>query len=271
MVRYLGIRRQTEFSPNHVMSDRLIFDKTVEALGRRGVDVVVADEGDVGALPARHPLVFSMAQGPAASEALAQVERERNCLIVNSPRAVMSCYRTNMVRLLPAAGVPFPRSVIVDTANGLPPAAAQPGKTWVKRGDVHAVHLEDVTLAYRPEECAEVVEEFGQRGISHAILQEHIKGDVVKFYAVRGEDFFQWFYQNGGSAPFEAAQLRELADASAFALGLDVFGGDAIVGPGGSLTIIDVNDWPSFSAVRDTAAEAIASLLVRKARAHVGD
>ena len=104
---------------------------------------------------------------------------------------MQSCYRVNMVKLLPEAGVPFPRSVIVDTAStSLPRGAVGAAKTWVKRGDVHAVHLEDVTLAYRAEECLEVIQEFRQRGIAQAILQEHVPGDVVKFYSVRGEDFF---------------------------------------------------------------------------------
>jgi glutathione synthase/RimK-type ligase-like ATP-grasp enzyme len=271
-MRFLGICRQTEFSPNHVMSDRLIFTKTTEALARRGVEVVAIDESEVGAGRIGHALVFSMAQGPRASEVLARIERAQGCLIVNSPRAVMNCYRVHMARHLPAAGIPFPRSVIVDTAHDpLPDALAFTGKTWVKRGDVHAVHLEDVTLAYRPQECREVLQEFRQRGITHAVLQEHVPGDVVKFYAVRGEGFFEWFYLNGGSAPFDPGKLQALADASAQALSLDVYGGDAIVGPDGRLVIIDVNDWPSFSAVRDAASEAIASLLVRKGLAHVGD
>ncbi len=49
--------------------------------------------------------------------------------------------------------------------------------------------------------------------------------------------------------------LRELAEASAEALGLFVYGGDVIVGKDGS---IDVSDWPSFSVVRDVAGEKIA-------------
>jgi len=269
-MRFLGIRRQTEFSPNHVMSDRLIFTKTVEALMRRGVEVVEIDESEAERADG-HALVFSMAQGPRASEVLARIERSQRCLMVNSPQAVMSCYRVNMVRRLPAADIPFPRSVIVDTATAAPPVPEFGArKMWVKRGDVHAVHREDVTLAYRADECVEVLQEFRQRGIAQAVFQEHIAGDVVKFYAVRGEDFFEWFYLNGGSASFDAQRLRELADASAEVLGLDVYGGDAIVGPQG-LVIIDVNDWPSFSAVREAAAEKIASRIVRKALAHVGD
>jgi glutathione synthase/RimK-type ligase-like ATP-grasp enzyme len=267
-MRFVGISRKTEFSPNHVMSDMLVFKKTAEGLERRGVEVVPIEESAVGAELPDCTLVFSMAQGPTANAVLAEVEARTGCLMVNSPRAVMSCYRVNMVRMLPEAGIPFPASVIVDTAAPHLPSVS--GKTWVKRGDVHAVHLEDVTLAYRADECAEVLQEFRQRGIRQAILQDDVPGDVVKFYSVRGEDFFHSFYLNGGTAPYDPARLRELAEASAEALGLWVYGGDAIIAADGSLVVIDINDWPSFAAVRDTAGEKIASLLVKKGRQHVG-
>ena len=205
----------------------------------------------------------------AGSAALLQVEAREACLIVNSPRAVSNCYRTNMVRLLTKAGIPFPRSAVVDTAAPQLPEIS--GKTWVKRGDVHAVHMEDVTLTYRPEECAEVLEEFRRRDIPKAIVQEHLPGDTVKFYGVRGEDFFHSFYLNGGTLPYDPTRLRELAEASAEALGLFIYGGDVIVGKDGSMIVIDVNDWPSFAVVREVAAEKIASVLVREARKHVGD
>ncbi len=61
--------------------------------------------------------------------------------------------------------------------------------------------------------------------------------------------------------------MRQWAVQSAEALGLYVFGGDAIISAAGDITIIDVNDWPSFAPVRDRAAVAIAELLLRQAAA----
>ena len=52
-------------------------------------------------------------------------------------------------------------------------------------------------------------------------------------------------------------------------LGLFVYGGDAIIGRDGSITIIDVNDWPSFAPVREEASRAIADLIFRKAQEHL--
>ncbi len=51
--------------------------------------------------------------------------------------------------------------------------------------------------------------------------------------------------------------LSEAATAAAGALGLEAWGGDAILN-GDSFAIIDFNDWPSYSRVRAPAARAIA-------------
>jgi len=37
-----------------------------------------------------------------------------------------------------------------------------------------------------------------------------------------------------------------------------------IVAPSGELTLIDLNDWPSFAPCRDAASEAIADHLMRR-------
>ena len=212
-----------------------------------------------------------MAQGPLGSKTLLKIE-DRGAYIINAPGAVMNCYRINMVKLLPAAGIPFPRSVIVQTDSDCDARAAglTTEKIWIKRGDVHAVHKEDVTLANTDDEELTLLREFHQRDITEAILQEHLEGDTVKFYAVRETDLFHWYYLNGvHRTPFDEQKLRALAAASAEVMGLYVYGGDAIIGRGGEVTIIDINDWPSFAPVRDQASRHIAQLLRRKAAEHV--
>jgi hypothetical protein len=44
-----------------------------------------------------------------------------------------------------------------------------------------------------------------------------------------------------------------------------VFGGDVAVPDPDAPVLIDINDWPSFAAVRSRAAEAIATYIDRKA------
>jgi glutathione synthase/RimK-type ligase-like ATP-grasp enzyme len=267
---FAGIRRKTEFSPNHVMNDTLIINRTGDALRELGAEVVMYDEGTITADGVTERHIFSMVQGPTGTRTLAKIE-DRGAYIINSPRAVMNCYRIHMVKLLPAAGVPFPRSVIVATDSDI--NGRQAGFTserlWIKRGDVHAVHKEDVTLANTDEEELTLLKEFHARDILEAILQEHIDGDTVKFYAVRESDLFHWYYLNGVyQTKFDEARLRELAAASAEALQLFVYGGDAIIGRDGSITIIDINDWPSFAPIREAASKHIAQLVYRKALTH---
>jgi hypothetical protein len=49
--------------------------------------------------------------------------------------------------------------------------------------------------------------------------------------------------------------------------GLDIFGGDVIVSPEGELTLIDLNDWPSFAPCRERASYAIAEFISKRVHA----
>ena len=60
----------------------------------------------------------------------------------------------------------------------------------------------------------------------------------------------------GGGCSVEA-----MAEHAAEALGLVIYGGDAIISPEGKITLIDLNDWPSFAPCRGAAASAIAKFL----------
>jgi D-alanine-D-alanine ligase-like ATP-grasp enzyme len=60
---------------------------------------------------------------------------------------------------------------------------------------------------------------------------------------------------------FDAARLRDAALGAAAALGLEIFGGDAIIQADGEPVIIDLNAWPSYALYRDEAAQAIANHL----------
>ena len=271
ILQFAGISRKTEFSPNHVVNDLLIINKTADALKALGADVTMYDEGLITPESVKEKLIFSMVQGPVGSKTLSKIEG-RGAYIINSPRAVMNCYRINMVKLLPESGIPFPKSVIVSTDSDVNPkqAGLTTSKVWIKRGDVHAVHKEDVTLANTDDEELTLLKEFHARDINEAILQEHLDGDTVKFYAARETDLFYWYYLNGVyHTKFVEKRLRDLASASAEVLNLFVFGGDAIIGKDGSITIIDINDWPSFAPVRDQASQHIAQLIYRKAQEHV--
>lgn len=61
---------------------------------------------------------------------------------------------------------------------------------------------------------------------------------------------------------FDVSALQSEVERLAQLVGIEVYGGDAIIDREGRFYIIDFNDWPSFSRCRDEASEAIGNLLV---------
>jgi hypothetical protein len=95
------------------------------------------------------------------------------------------------------------------------------------------------------------------------VIQQHVPGTVIKFYAVRGE-FFYYVPPADGSvlAPDLTNAMDHLGRRAAHALSVEVYGGDCVVGADNALTLIDLIDWPCYARCRFSAAAAIA--------AHVG-
>jgi len=85
-LRFAGIRRKTEFSPNHVVNDLLIINQTADELKELGAEVTMYDEGVITPDTMKENLVFSMAQGPIGSQTLLKIEK-RGAFIINSPGA----------------------------------------------------------------------------------------------------------------------------------------------------------------------------------------
>jgi glutathione synthase/RimK-type ligase-like ATP-grasp enzyme len=263
-----GIRRQSLYSPNHIENDTKILMRTAEHLIDMGVIVKIYEEQDLGSIEINESVIFSMAQGERSLDELLKLQNEGR-LIINTPQAAKKCFRMNMVNILPQNKIPFPKSYVlpVDNKNGISFDDFNARKIWVKRGDVHAVHREDVTLVYSEEERKNIFREFNKRGIEYAVLQEHLEGDVIKFYSIKSSSFFHWYYLNGiNHTPFNKELLVELASRSAEILGLDIYGGDAIISPDGSISIIDINDWPSFAPIREQSSKEIAQLIFQKAK-----
>jgi glutathione synthase/RimK-type ligase-like ATP-grasp enzyme len=265
-MNFAAIKRANEYSPNHIMNDFGILKSTADELVKLGATVNFYDESilEENLIPENY--IFSMVQGRSGIDMLRKIEKNK-CFAINSADAVFNCYRFNMVTKLPQAGIPFPESIVIDS-NSTPidvDVTRFGKKFWIKRGDAHAVHKEDVTLVYDKAEANNVIKEFSKRGIQQAVIQENLVGDTVKFYSVAGSDLFHWYHLNGDfHTPFDENRLRELATASAEILGLQVYGGDAIITRNSDIIIIDINDWPSFAPVRDRASFEIAKLLYKK-------
>lgn len=263
MTRLIGLYREKENSPGrHQSNDALLLEAVGERLRARRCDVELTTI-DRRQRPDR-ALIFSMCQGRAALERLLEWERG-GARIINSPRAALNTYRDRLPQLMARAGVPFPETELISTSGR---QARRAGGFWLKRGDVHASVSRDVQWIDSAEALDAGCADFRARGIAAAAVQAHRPGDEIKFYGVTGGRFFHWFYSGEAQAyPFDRAALARIAARAAHAAGLDIFGGDVIVAPTGELTLIDLNDWPSFAPCREAAAEAIADYLARRAHA----
>jgi hypothetical protein len=262
MATIVGVFREAQFSPGRVEDDAAILRATAAVLEKRGLslrlgDVERAAAPDVAA-------VLAMCQTADALRALDV--HARRVPVINTPTAIRNCYRTETVRLLSAAGGPFPRTAIVSTAAPPPDT----GPCWVKRGDVHAMAAGDVRFAPDRVALAAALADLAARSIEHATVQAHVDGAAVKFYGIADGRFFRC-YVDGEEAPAPLPALWGAARAAACTLGLEVFGGDLIVDRDGVPMVVDVNDWPSFARCRAEAAEAIAGYVYDRVRAHAAD
>lgn len=269
-----GIRRGNQFSPNHVGNDAAIFSLTAEYLRKLGCVVNEYIESDLLLQDPKEKGIFNMVRDWKSIHKLQRLEDKGYC-VVNSGYGIENCTREKMTRLLLSHEISHPRSLILRTDEDPTEAIEEMGfyNCWIKRGDFHAIHREDVTYVRNPEEAKTILREYAIRGIPSAVINEHLVGDLVKFYGVAGSDFFYWFYPSNmhhskfglevinGTAkgiPFEENTLRQLCEKAAKVLNVHVYGGDCIVSDESVIRLIDFNDWPSFAPCRNEAAPHIA-------------
>lgn len=277
-LKIAGVRRGSQYSPNHIGNDAAIFNKTVEYLKKKDCEIIEYSEDEFQQSEIDADIIFNMARDLQTIKKLQQLEKEGK-RVVNSGFGIENCTREKMTRLLLANNIPHPRSMIVSTDAPLPFAAKTLGvRCWIKRGDFHAIHREDVTYVRNDKEAENIINEYALRGIPTAVLNEHLEGDLVKFYGIEGTDFFYWFYPedvnhskfgleaiNGKSKGihFNLEEMRRECSRAAQVLNIHIYGGDCIIDESGEIRIIDFNDWPSFAPCRNEAAPYIAECIYR--------
>ena len=273
-MKIIGIRRDKRFSPGrHAENDSLILDLVAESLVTMGWDVRVMCEHEVGRAGLGSTIVFSMCQGSRANGILAEHEAQ-GTLIINSPRAAQNCYRSNLHRVAGSQQNNLvPMAILSTHCDGIPRLPFG-GATafWAKRGDVHATQNGDVVKVQSDEEYGAVLADFRRRGISCAAVEPHIEGEVVKFYGVVGSPFFSFYCeQNPDCIPDGFLAARPAIETLIRQVGLEIYGGDAVITPDGRIVVVDVNDWPSFARFRDQAASVIARHIHRRATEWLAD
>jgi hypothetical protein len=271
-IQVMGVYREPEYSPGKVEADTAILDAVLDQVRASGAQTTATDAAHfaAGEFPAPH-LVLAMCQGQQGLARLAAAE-ETGAVVINSALAIRNCYRDLLGAGLMRSGVPVPAGVLVGTAAPLDLKLLRTidlaSPIYVKRGDLHALAPHDVKRVEGFEQLEATLAQFAERGVQLAFVQQEVAGDVVKFYGVSGGEYFAAITESG--AHLTDAKKRALNQATAIAataLGLEVWGGDAIF-TGNDFSIVDFNDWPSFSRVRADAARAISRRSLLHLRRH---
>jgi glutathione synthase/RimK-type ligase-like ATP-grasp enzyme len=271
MSTFFGITREPVFSPGKVDDDAAILELVAARLRQAGHTVAVCDpDAARWPEPADGTLVFAMCQSDRALARLEEWHR-RGLRIINSPAAIRNCRRRQTLAAFRGAQIPFPDSVLLETgAQAVVPAWVAQGGAWVKRGDVHATEPADVVAVEDVAATRQALRRMRDRGIETAVVQRHVPGSVLKFYAV-DRRFFHGVPAPGNPISREVLQRAdELGRRAARALGVEIYGGDCVCDVNGALTLIDLNDWPSYAPCRARAAEEIAAHLQAQCVARVG-
>jgi len=274
-----GVMRAGAYSPNHIGNDSAIFYSVAEQLHKRGFEVKIYSEEQFQTQKIEEEIILDMCRERKSIDKLQEME-DNGCLVINSGYGVENCTRERMTRILLGNDIPYPESLIVNTNEDVRGELQKHGFSdcWVKRGDFHAMHKEDVSYCRHIEETQEVLHEYFYRGIKRAVINRHLIGDLIKFYGVQGQPFFYWFYPfnagyskygneavNGVSRnyEFDHSLLESFCDRASRLMDVKIYGGDCIVDPDGTVRIIDFNDWPSFAPCRAEAAPYIAKCVMK--------
>ena len=269
MIRVATIARNTADSPNMALNDAAILERIVSILAERGVETVQIDGNTE--IPQGIDTICSMSR-TASTLQLLKVAEEHGMEILNSPVAVENCSRKDFMRILSDNAIPQPYYKIIESADGLTDDCFP---CWIKKAEGWSNHKDDVSFARTKDEAVLTIGQLSSRGIKQFIQMQHCPGDIVKFYGV-GDKLFHHYYPTTGKFghevingvqqeySFDTDKLKDVAQRAAKAIGLVIYGGDAIISPDGDIRIIDMNDFPSFTAIRDEAAREIAEVIMNK-------
>lgn len=268
-MKIVTIARNPENSPNMVANDAAILECVTRELIAMGAEVVSIDE--TAEIPDDTDIVCHMSRTPMVLQRLKDAERG-GVTVINPPAAVENCSRIELMQILESNGTPQPMFRIITEKEEL---TTLPFPAWIKRGKGWSCHKDDISFVNDSSDAIKAIDAMRQRGINSFVYTTHCKGDIIKFYGV-GDSFFTYSYPNAEKTkfglekingetkhyPFDAEAMHRIVADAARAVGLNVYGGDCIVDENGGICIIDLNDFPSFSSVRNEAAKEIANIIM---------
>jgi glutathione synthase/RimK-type ligase-like ATP-grasp enzyme len=264
------IARDTADSPNMQANDAAILEQIAVELRATDAETIATEDTvqlrDVD-------IICHMSRNKKTLEFLQEAERE-GTTVINSPGAVQNCSRSRFMHILEKAAIPqppFKQITKEDEFEELPYPA------WIKHSEGWSRHKDDVCFANTPQDAVKAFRAMQERGIGGCIHCGHVTGDIIKFYGV-GRRYFHYSYPdpekskfglekiNGAPHryPFSLDEMKRTVFSAAESIGLEIYGGDCIVCEDGAIYIIDMNDFPSFSAIRDEAAGEIAEYIINR-------
>ena len=264
------IARDISHSPNMASNDAAILECIANELRARGFEVV----GNYGAmLPDDVVAVCHMSRSNEVLQKLKESEKQ-GIIVTNTPCAVENCSRLKMMQILQDANVAQPPFTPIEEHTQLDELHYP---AWLKRANGWSCHKNDVCFVRDASEAMSALREMRSRGITEMIHCEHVAGDIIKFYGVE-KKYFHYSYPDPEKSkfglekingtphcyPFSIEKMKATVFAAAEKIGLEIYGGDCIVCKDGEILIIDMNDFPSFTAVRDKAAKEIAEHITNR-------
>ena len=267
--KFLFINRAEEFSPNNVDKDSRILELTRKKIADHlpFAEMKSVTEDELETLPdlSSYDVVVGMERRLLSLDIVEECKRN----VFNCSQGIINVAtsRRMTLTLLDKAGINVPQF-------GTFPA-------WVKVLRPDGAQQGDVVYVETPQEAESVIKHFESQKVLDIVVTKHIHGDLLKVYAVTDKkcdiQFCRWFYpQETGYTKFGEETANDELHRYAFdddslrlmikdisrVLQLQIFGFDAIINQDGQITVIDVNDWPSYSICQDEAAEAIARTIL---------
>ena len=279
-MKILGINRCIAFSPNMQDRDLQIMNAVKMMLNNNGHLVQMIDEDafaelNINNVAEEYGFVFTMMRSRNALNAL-KILQEHGLKAINPFEGINNAKRKVITRIMSNMGAPIPDTLFdvdVDSFNKFDFPA------WIKFADGWAKEHDDVVFVRNKKEAIENLNRLKIKYPGASFMAcSHLKGDLVKFYGVQGTSFFFCCYPDINKSKFgleringlpnhfhfNTNNLKNICDIVADRSKIFVYGGDCIIQPNGDFFIIDFNDWPSFSACRQQAAQAIANRIEKE-------
>lgn len=273
MFNCLSIYRETTNSPNRETDDALILEAVAGELRKLGAKIKLLRPENLNSInPKKWDVIVPMCENLPALKTIQPWQK--HSIFINTIDAVFNCYRINMTPLMQSCNHLHPPTEIRYTKelSANPPKFFGSKGVWLKRGDVHNQCNHDVVYVKDWADCRKVQKDFHRREIQTVCIQKHIDGDLIKFYGVGPLKWFDWFYHNPNDAKkhkFDGHRLEVCAATVAEKVGLEVYGGDAIITSNGKIYVIDINSWPSFAKVRGKVKYPIAKHIADKVESKI--